>query len=355
MDTDGLDRTIRSWDGLGVFHAWDPPARARIFIAIHDTRLGPAVGGTRMKSYPAPEDALRDAMRLAEGMTWKWAGIDLGFGGGKCVVDLERPLEGEERRAFFRRYGRLLEALHGTFSTGPDLGTDPPDLDEVAAETEHVFGRRSDGGGTVDPGPFTALGVDVGLRAGLEAAFGDGDPAGRRILVQGLGDVGDPLARRLAAAGADLLLSDVDQERARSLAGELGARTVPPEEALATECDVLAPCAVGGVLDDDTIPGLACSVVAGSANNQLADPSRADDLHRRGVLYAPDYVINAGGALAFGLLHQGIRDEELIRERVEGLGDRLREIFAEAAANDESPLHAARRAAERTLRGAPGV
>lgn len=352
MGTDALDRLIRDWDGLGVFQSWDPPTGAGIYIALHDTRLGPAVGGTRMKSYPAPAEALRDATRLAEGMTWKWAGIDFGFGGGKCVVDLDEPLEGEERRSFFRRYGRLLEALHGAFSTGPDLGTDPPDLDQVAAETEHVFGRRPDGRGTVDPGPYTALGVHAGLRAALEARFGAPDPAGRRILVQGIGDVGAPLARRLADDGAEVLLSDVDEARAEELAEEIGGRTVPPDEALSTGCDVLAPCAVGGVLDDSSIPGLDCEVVAGSANNQLADPSHADALHDRGVLYAPDYVVNAGGALAFGLLHRGVSDDELVRQRVRGLGDRLREIFAEASANDESPLHAARRTAGRTLRAA---
>lgn len=354
MSDDALDRMIRSWDGMGVFQAWDPPARARIFIAVHDTRLGSAVGGTRMKSYPAPADALRDAMRLAEGMTWKWAGIDLGFGGGKAVVDVEEPLEGERRRAFFRRYGRLLAALRGAFSTGPDLGTDPPDLDEVAAETDHVLGRRPDGEGTVDPGPFTALGVHAGLRAALEARFGDPDPAGHTVLVQGVGDVGDPLARRLAEDGAAVLLADVDEERARALAAEVDGEAVPADRALTTDCDVLAPCAVGGVLDGETIPDLRCSVVAGSANNQLGEAGDADVLHERGILYAPDHVINAGGALAFGLMHQGVSDGELIRERVRGLGDRLREIFREAAEEDQSPLHAARRVAGRTLRAAGG-
>ena len=354
MSDDTLDTMIRSWDGLGVFQAWDPPARARIFVALHDTRLGPAVGGTRMKSYPAPGDALRDAMRLAEGMTWKWAGIDFGFGGGKCVIDLEEPLEGERRRSFFRRYGRLLSALEGAFSTGPDLGTDPPDLDEVAAETDHVLGRRPGGEGTVDPGPFTALGVHAGIRAALETRFGDPDPTGRRVLIQGVGDVGAPLARRLAEDGAAVLVSDVDGERARAAAAEVGGEAVPAAEALVTDCDVLAPCAVGGVVDQASIPGLRCRVVAGSANNQLGEPADADALHDRGILYAPDHVINAGGALAFGLMHDGVADGELIRERVRGLGDRLREIFREAEERDESPLHAARRLAERTLRRAGG-
>lgn len=354
MSDDDLDGMIRSWSGLGVFQAWDPAARARIYVALHDARLGPPVGGTRMRSYPSPREALRDAMRLAEGMTWKWASIDFGFGGGKCVVDVEEPLEGERRRSFFRRYGRLLAALDGAFSTGVDLGTDPEDMDQAAAETEHVFGRRPGGGGTVDPGPYTALGVHAGIRAALEARYGEPEPDGRRVLVQGVGDVGAPLARRLAEDGAAVLVADLDERRARTLATEVGGETVPPDEAYATECDVFAPCAVGGVIDDTSIPRLRCAVVAGSANNQLETAAHADALHERGILYAPDHVINAGGAMAFGLLHRGVADEDVLREQVRGLGERLREIFREASGADESPLHAARRVAERALEAAEG-
>ena len=351
-DSDGLDRMIRDWDGLAVVQAYDPPARARIFIALHDARLGMPVGGTRMKSYPSPEDALRDAMRLAEGMTSKWAGIGFGFGGGKCVVDVERPLEGEERRSFFRRYGRLLEALDGAFATGVDLGTDPEDMDVLAGESRWVFGRDPEGRGTVDPGPFTALGVHAGIRAALAHRFGSPDPAGRSVLIQGLGDVGVPLARMLADEGAELLLSDLEAARAEALAAELGGTLVPAGEVYDTECDVFAPCAVGGVLDDGTVASLRCAIVAGSANNQLEAERHAEALHERDILYAPDYVVNAGGALAFGLLQQGTTDEEVLRERVRGLGDRLGEIFREAEAAGESPVHAARRLARRALEGA---
>lgn len=351
--SDGIDDMIRDWDGLAVVQAYDPPARARIFIAIHDARLGMPVGGTRIKSYPTPQDALRDAMRLAEGMTWKWAGIGFGFGGGKCVVDVEEPLEGEARTSFFQRYGRLLEALDGAFATGVDLGSDPADMDVLAGETRWVFGRDPAGGGTVDPGPFTALGVHVGIRAALEHRFGSPGFEGRSVLVQGLGDVGDPLARTLAEEGAELLLSDLDEARAEGLARELGGSVVPAGDVYTTECDVFVPCAVGGVLNDDTVATLRCAVVAGSANNQLEAPFHAEDLHRRGILYAPDYVVNAGGALAFGLLQQGVTDEDEIRERVRGLGHRLTEIFDEAEKAGESPVHAARRLARRTLEGSP--
>jgi len=346
---DALDRMIREWDGMAVIHSYDPPTESRIFIALHDARLGAPLGGTRMRSYPSSGEALRDAMRLAEGMTWKWAGIGLGYGGGKAVVDVPSPLAGEVRAGFFRRYGRLLESIHGAFSTGVDLGTDPEDMAVAATETRHVHGATADGQ-TVDPGPFTALGVLSGIRAGLEHRHGDGDPDGRTVLVQGVGDVGEPLARELSRLGARLLLADTDEERVRDLADELGARVVRVDEAFRTECDVYAPCAVGGVLNDETIPELRCHVVAGSANNQLEAPRHAGLLHDRGILYAPDYLVNAGGALAFGLMHRGIEDREELRRQVRGLGDRLREIFREADERDESPLHGARRLAERTLR-----
>lgn len=346
---DTLDRMIREWDGMAVIHSYDPPTESRIFIALHDARLGAPLGGTRMRSYPSPGDALRDAMRLAEGMTWKWAGIGLGYGGGKAVVDVPAPLAGEAREGFFRRYGRLLQSLHGAFQTGVDLGTDPGDMAVVAGETRYVHGARADGE-TVDPGPFTALGVLSGIRAGLEHRYGDPDPEGRTVLVQGVGDVGVPLARSLAEAGAELLLADTDEQRVRERAAELGARVVPAGAVHRAECDVFSPCAVGGVLNDETIPELRCQVVAGSANNQLEAPRHAEELHDRGILYAPDYVVNAGGALAFGLMHRGVEDREELRRRVRGLEDRLGEIFREADERDESPLHVARRLAERTLR-----
>jgi len=348
-----LDGMVREWDGTAVVHGYDPPTGARIFVAMHDTRLGSPVGGTRMKRYPAPEEALRDAMRLAEGMTYKWASIDMAFGGGKAVIDVPSTPRGEEREAFFHRYGRLLETLRGSFRTGVDLGTDPADMDVLAEATDHVLGRRSGAeGGTVDPGPYTALGVFESIRASLAHRFGDPAPADRRVLVQGLGDVGRPLVELLHEAGAELLLCDLDAGRARAAADEVGGRVVAAAELYGTRCDVFAPCAVGGILEEETIPRLACEIVAGSANNQLDTPADADRLHERGILWAPDYVANSGGALAFGLLHGGTRDPDALRERVRGIGDSMRAILEEAASADESPLHAARRVAEVRLRAA---
>ncbi|MGH9464196.1 MAG: Glu/Leu/Phe/Val dehydrogenase dimerization domain-containing protein, partial [Thermoanaerobaculia bacterium] len=292
---------LAGWDGLGVFTSFDRATGTWIFVALHDGRLGRPTGGTRLKVYPTPDDGLTDALRLAAGMTAKWAALELPMGGGKAVLAAPRPLAGEERRGLLTRYGSLVESLAGAFATGEDLGTTPEDMRVLAEVTRwvHVFPDAP------DPGPFTALGVYHGIRAALAARLGNEDPAGRRVLIQGVGDVGAPLAELLAAAGATLLLSDVDEPRAAALASRLDAEVVSPAQLHETPCDVYAPCATGAVLNEETIARLGCAIVAGAANNQLAAPADAERLHARGILYAPDYVINGGGALAFGLLGLG--------------------------------------------------
>lgn len=343
---------LEAWDGRGVVMRHDAPTGSWVFIALHDDTLGPPVGGCRMMRYPRPEDGLRDAMRLAGGMTLKWAAMGLEFGGGKAVLALSRRLDDGERRGLLLRFGDLLETLGGAYGTGEDLGTTPEDMRLVATRTRHVVGLPPGGEGPSDPGPFTAEGVLAGIRAALEHRFGDPEPRGRSLLIQGGGDVGAPLARAAAAAGARLLLADLDVDRARALAAETGGSVVAAEEVVDTPCDVFAPCAVGAVLDDDTIPRLRCAIVAGSANNQLAAPRHADLLHRRGILYAPDYVINGGGAMAFGLLWLGREEVGGLEERVRGIGDVLRKIFAEARERNESPVVAAERRVERVLTAA---
>jgi leucine dehydrogenase len=341
---------VEAWDGLGVVCRHDAPTGTWIFVALHDSRLGRPTGGTRLQVYPTPDDGLADALRLAAGMTAKWAVLELPMGGGKAVLAASRPLAGEERRELLRRYGALVESLAGAFATGEDLGTTPEDMRLLAETTRwvHVYDDAP------DPGPFTALGVLHGIRAALEARFGEGDPAGRTVLVQGVGDVGAPLVELLSGAGARLLVADVDAARAAAVAARTGASIVPPAEAPATPCDVFAPCATGGVLDARTIPILACAIVAGSANNQLAEPGDALRLHERGILYAPDYVVNGGGALAFGLLDLGRADPDAARKAMERIGETLREIFREAAARGESPAVAADRRVARVLaRGRP--
>lgn len=345
----GMLDLVRGWDGAGVVVRHDEPTGTWMFVALHDDTLGRPTGGCRMKVYGSPEEGLRDAQRLAAGMTRKWAAIDLPFGGGKAVLAVPRPLEGDEREGLLRRFAALLDSLHGAYGTGEDLGTSPADMHFLAGLTDHVMGSDPVTGEPVDPGPWTALGVFHGMRAALEARTGSPSMEGRRVLVQGVGDVGAPLARMVVEDGGRVALADVREERARDLAEALGGEVVPAGEVMDAACDVYAPCAVGATLDRDTIPRLRCSVVAGSANNQLERPEDAARLHDRGILYAPDYVVNAGGAMAFGLIMLGERDEDELRRRVTGLGGALAGIFGEAAERGESPLASAQRRVERVL------
>lgn len=337
-----LESTIEGWDGEAVVCRRDP-ADVWVFVAIHDTTLGPATGGTRIRAYPDPSSALEDAMALAEGMTEKWAILGLPFGGGKCVLAPDSPLGDEKRKGLLRRYGGLLETLGGGFCTGVDLGTTPRDMAVVGEMSRWVHGVDSEDGTTVDPGPFTARGVLRAVEASLEAEFGDGDPAGRTVLVQGVGDVGEPLAHLLSDAGARVLICDIDAQRAEAVADALGAAPVEPDRALETPCEVFSPCAVGGVLDEKAVDRLECRIVAGSANAQLAAPEVAELLHSRGILYAPDFVANGGGAALFGLMALGETNREVMLEKVDAIGVTLREVFAEASRRDESPLESARR------------
>ena len=341
---------LRGWSGDGVVTRFDSPTGTWMFVALHSGVLGSPVGGCRMKAYDHPVDGLVDAMRLAEGMTAKWATIGLPFGGGKAVLAVPGPLEGTARRAVFTGFARLLNTMDGAFRTGEDLGTTPSDMAMLAQLTPHVMGGH--GGGPGDPGPYTALGVFEGIRAALRAKFGDDELAGRSVLIQGVGDVGAPLAGLIREAGGSVLVSDLDDERVRIFGRELGASVVAPDQVYSTPCDVYAPCAVGATLNSRTIPELACEIVAGSANNQLLKPSDADRLASRDILYAPDYVINGGGALAFGLMHQGMSDEAELRSRVRGIGEALDDIFARAREDGITPSAAADARVARILENA---
>lgn len=345
---DELLRTLAAWDGDGVVVRHDAPTGTWIFIALHDSTFGRPAGGTRMKVYPRPVDGLIDAQRLAEGMTYKWAGVGVEYGGGKAVLAIPRPLDAVEKEGLFRRYGDFVESLSGGFATGADLGAGPAVMEAIAQRTDWVVGTPRDGK-SEDPGPFTARGVYCGLRAAVAHVFGSDEVAGRTILVEGLGGVGGPLARALAADGAELLLTDLDTAKAEAMAAELGGRAVPLDGAIEQPHDVYAPCAIGATLNADTIPRLAARIVAGSANNQLAEPADADRLHERGIVYAPDYVINAGGALAISVMEQGLVDRETLMAQVEAIGQTVGEILNEAAQGGIDPLSAARARVDRLL------
>ncbi len=339
-----IDELIQSWDGEYMVTRYDRAAEAWIFIAVHSTRLGRPLGGTRMKLYDEPEQGLRDAQRLAEGMTYKWAGIDFPLGGGKAVIALSRPLEDSERDALLERHGELLEKLGGTFSTGADLGVGPELVDVIRRKTRYALGYSAG-----DPGPYTSLGVLSGCRAVAAVLFGSRDLTGRTVLIQGVGDVGVPLSRRLKKAGARLKLADLELARAEAQAAAVGGEVVAADRAYSEPCDFFASCAVGGVLNAETISRLECRAVCGAANNQLEAEEDAERLHERGILYAPDFIANAGGAIGLpGLEVMGMSEAE-VKASIESIEDTLTEIFQEASRNDESPFAAAMRRAERVL------
>ncbi len=344
-----MEELLRGWDGEHVVMRYDGEADAWIFIAIHSTRLGNASGGTRMKVYDKPRDGLHDALRLAEGMTYKWAGVDFPMGGGKGVIALSRPLGSPERDRLLERYGELVETLAGGFSTGADLGVGPDLVQVIGRETTHVFGTRVAG----DPGPWTALGVFTSIQAVAEELFGSSELSGRTVLLQGVGDVGVPLSKRLWDAGAKLKLADLDAKQAAGIAEELGGEAVDGEKVYQEPCDIFAPCAVGAVLNVETIPKLKCKAVAGAANNQLETAEDAERLHERGILYAPDFICNAGGAIALCGLEALSMTDDYVAAKILSIRDTLKVIFKEARQNEESPLHAAERLARRVLERGP--
>jgi leucine dehydrogenase len=318
-------------------------------VAVHSTVRGPALGGCRMWRYQDSRAAVRDALRLSRAMTYKSAVAGLPLGGGKGVIMLpDGPPQGSERKAVLLDFADAVEAVRGDYITAEDVGTSARDMTVIAQGTQYVSGLSRARGGSGDPSPYTALGVEAAVLASVERAFGSGSLKGRSAAVVGLGNVGLRLARMLARRGAKLIVADIDA-RKRDEAKRLGARWATPEKALLAPVDVLAPCALGGVLDDESVPALQAPVVAGAANNQLADESVADLLARKGILWAPDFVANAGGIINISVeLEPGGYDPKLARERVRGVGDTLRAIY-DATAGGMTPLAAAMELARRNL------
>jgi leucine dehydrogenase len=321
---------LPAWGGEEVVVRFDEPSATWMFVCVHSTVLGPGAGGTRMKVYAEPRDALNDGLRLSAAMTSKNAMAGLPLGGGKAVLAVPEIPTGVNRRDLLLRYGDLVESLHGTYRTACDMNTSSADMDVVGERSSFVFAKTEAAGGSGTSAPATAVGVLNGLRAAAAHAFGDDDLAGRTVAVQGVGAVGEPLARDLAEHGARLVLADVDDVRAKELAQTLDAETAGTEEIYDAGCDVFAPCATGGVLSRETIPRLRCRVIAGAANNQLAEPEDADRLAERGILYAPDYVVNAGGMIHLASLEMLGEDVAARDERLRGIGDTLGEVFARA-------------------------
>lgn len=329
-----------------VVFGHDAGADLRVIIAVYSTARGPALGGTRFWSYPNEDAALADALRLARAMAYKAACAGLALGGGKAVV-LGDPAK-DKTPALLRAYARQVDRLGGTYITTADVGTTVSDLDVIAEETRFVTGTSA---GSGDPSPVTTHGVWHGIRAVAAEAFGSDELRGRHIVVQGLGKVGGALARLLAADGARLTLADIDTARAAALADELGAETVPADAALTQTCDILAPCALGPVVTDATLSDLACKAIAGAANNQLATPAHGRALAQRGIVYAPDYVINAGGLINVEDELHGY-DAARAHAKAEAIAATLHDVFEIARSEGITPADAADRLAESRIRDA---
>jgi leucine dehydrogenase len=327
----------------------EPEAGLRAIIAVHDTTLGPALGGIRMWRYDTDDAALTDALRLSRGMTYKNAVAGLHLGGGKTVL-LGDPRT-DKTHLLFRALGRFIDSLGGRYLAAEDVGTSTADAEIVALETEHITGLPVERGGSGDPSPMTAWGVFCGMRAALaEAGLGD-ELTGIRVAVQGAGHVGAGLVRHLLNAGALVTVADLYPERVSPLE-ELGATACPADSVHTQECDVFAPCALGAVIRPETVDALRCRVVAGAANNQLLDRSMGDALHARSIVYAPDFVINAGGVINIAEELGRPYDPDRARRSVERIADTLTAVFARSRSDNVAPNVAADRLAEERIAAA---
>ena len=327
----------------------DPGAGLRAFIAIHDTTLGPSLGGTRVWPHPTEEDVLFDVLRLSKAMTYKSAAAGLDFGGGKALIMADARTDKTE--AMFRSYGRFVESLGGRYVTTEDIGSTPYDLEWAAQETRHVVGLPVEHGGSGNPSTMTAYGLYEAMRAAAKARWGSDDLAGRTVALQGFGNVASALAGHLIEAGARLIATDVDPAKVERAAA-LGTVIVGADDVLAQECDVLAPCALGGVLNERTIPNLHCEVVCGAANNQLLAPEDAERLRERGILYAPDYIVNAGGVINVSFEVGAEYDREAARAKTAQIYDTLERVLAVAEERGVTTAAAADLIAEERLAAA---
>jgi len=332
--------------GLTDLHfGLDPATGLKAIIAIHSTARGPAIGGCRFIHYNREQDAITDALRLARGMSYKAALAGLPHGGGKAVIiHPEGPFD---RTALMHAFGRLVDQLGGRYITAMDSGTDVSDMDAIATQTRFVS-CTSDSG---DPSPHTALGVFEGIRAAVRHRLGRDSLAGLSVAIQGLGHVGQSLANRLHRAGAELYVADIDPERTEHCVQAFGAQALPPEAIYDAPADIFSPCGLGAVLNSQTIPRLNCAIVAGSANNQLATEEDGHRLRQRNILYAPDYVINAGGLIHVAMHHAGHPQSER-DARIHAIATTLTRLFTEAEQNGEPVHRVADRQAEQLLQSA---
>ncbi|MDO8502389.1 MAG: Glu/Leu/Phe/Val dehydrogenase [Gemmatimonadaceae bacterium] len=326
-----------------VVLASDPSCGYRGIIAVHSTALGPALGGTRFWQYDSDEAAVTDALRLSRGMTYKNAVAGLDLGGGKSVIIGDNRIK--DREAIFRAHGRFVESLGGRYITAEDVGTGTADMDYVHMETDHVAGLKEKSG---DPSPVTAHGVFRAVQAAAKNRWGSDDLTGKVVTIQGCGNVGRNLAKELHEAGATLIVSDMDPERATRVARETGATVVEGDAIYTAKADIFAPCALGGIINDETLPRLKVEVISGGANNQLLEPRHGDELEQMGMQYTPDYVANAGGVInVFGEVAGW--DAQRALRKADEIYDTVLSVFDIAKAEGIPSYEAADRLAERRL------
>ncbi len=336
-------KAMQSFGHEQLLLSHDPSCGYLGIIAIHDTTLGPALGGTRFWQYQNTDEAVTDALRLARGMTYKAAVAGINLGGGKSVIigDNRRV----DREALFRAHGRFVETLNGRYITAEDVGTGPADMEYIKLETDHVAGLLGLSG---DPSPVTAYGTYVGMKAAAKACWGSDSLAGKTVSVQGAGNVAYHLCRHLHEDGVRLNVTDIRPEKVKRVVDEFGAAGVAPDAIYDQKAHIYAPCALGATINDDTIPRLKVEIIAGAANNQLAEDRHGDELEKRGVLYAPDYVINGGGVInVYGEIHRWPAERSL--KKAGEIYETLLRIF-EIARNDKIPTYkAADRLAEQRI------
>ena len=326
----------------------DERSGMRAIIAIHSTHLGPAAGGARFWHYAEDSEALTDALRLSRGMSYKNAMAGLPLGGGKSV--LLAPESRDKSPELLAGFGRSVDGLCGRYVTAEDVGMSVADMIEIRRQTKFVAGLPAEGSGVGgDPGPHTSLGVFLGIKAAARRALGRDSLEGLHIAMQGAGSVATGVALHASAEGARLSIADVDGDKAEKLAHATGGTVVSPDEILGLEADVLSPNALGAILDEQSIAALRVPVVAGGANNQLATPEDGARLHERGILYAPDYVINAGGIINVCTEFLGDGDASLVRHRIEGIPVRLEQVWSESADSGRDPASVADAMAQRLI------
>ncbi len=337
---------MEKYDYEQLVFCQDEASGLKAIIAIHDTTLGPALGGARMWTYATEENAIEDALRLARGMTYKNAAAGLNLGGGKTVI-IGDPFT-DKNEEMFRALGRFIQGLNGRYITAEDVGTTVTDMDLIHEETNYVTGISPAFGSSGNPSPVTAYGVYRGMKAAAKEAFGSEMLDGRTIAVQGLGNVAYKLCEYLHNEGAKLVVTDINQAAIDRVVNDFGAVAVAPEEIYSQDVDIFSPCALGAILNDDTIPQLKAKVIAGSANNQLQDSRHGDYLHELGIAYAPDYVINAGGVINVADELYGYNRERAMK-RVDGIYDSIERIFAISKRDGVPTYVAANRLAEERI------